>query len=62
MAEPRKRGFAGIEASSLYCPHCGKAQPVRAKLLLVLPGKEKYAYYCRQCGAELGGKEEKVDN
>ena len=50
---------AGIEASSLLCPKCGKAQPVRRKLLLVLPDAEKYAYYCQVCGEELGTKLEK---
>jgi hypothetical protein len=29
---------------------------VREKLLLVLPGGDKYAYFCRVCGAELGSK------
>jgi DNA-directed RNA polymerase subunit RPC12/RpoP len=48
--------FGGLEASSLYCPRCGKAQPVRRKLLLVLPQGEKFAYYCAQCGQEVGSK------
>ncbi len=46
----------GIQAQSLYCPACGQAQPVKAKLLLVLPTGEKIGYYCRVCGAELGSK------
>jgi hypothetical protein len=54
----QRESFGGIEAQSIYCPHCQKAQPVRAKLLLVLPGGEKYAYYCRVCGAEVGTKME----
>ena len=52
--------FGDLEAQSLYCPQCEKAQPVRLKLLLVLPGSEKYAYYCRVCGAELGSKIEHI--
>jgi len=51
--------FGDLEAQSLFCPHCQKAQPVRLKLLLVLPHGEKYAYYCRVCGAELGSKTER---
>jgi hypothetical protein len=50
--------FAGLEAQSLYCPQCEKAQPVRLKLLLVLPSGDKYAYYCQACGAEIGSKME----
>lgn len=50
------RSFGRFNASSLYCPRCGKAQPVREKLLLVLPQGEKYAYYCSVCGEELGSK------
>lgn len=49
-------GFGGLEAQSLFCAKCGQAQPLRLKLLLVLPDGEKYAYYCRVCGAELGFK------
>lgn len=47
---------AGIEAQSLLCPRCGKAQPVRKKLLLVLPEGDKYAYFCAVCGEEVGSK------
>lgn len=50
--------FGGLEASSLYCRRCGQAQPVRRKLLLVLPQGEKYAYYCAVCGDEVGFKME----
>lgn len=52
-------GSVGINAQSLYCPLCRQAQPVRAKLLLVLPVGEKFGYYCAVCGAELGAKLEK---
>ncbi|MFH1057384.1 MAG: hypothetical protein V1797_01735 [Pseudomonadota bacterium] len=57
-APPPRANFKGLEASSLYCPQCRCAQPVRSKLLLVLPTGEKYAYYCRVCGAEVGSKTE----
>ena len=50
--------FEGIEASTLFCPKCNKAQPVRRKLLLVLPSGEKHAYYCQVCGEEVGSKME----
>ena len=49
---------AGIEAASLLCPRCKKAQPVRKKLLLVLPSGDKYAYYCAVCGEQVGSKME----
>lgn len=57
-AKPNQASFGGLEASSLYCPRCKTAQPVRSKLLLVLPGGDKYAYYCRVCGTEVGSKTE----
>ena len=34
------RQFENFRASSLYCRKCGRAMPVRERLLLVLPGKE----------------------
>lgn len=48
--------FSGLEAQSLFCPKCKQAQPVRCKLLLALPTGDKYAYFCRVCGEELGSK------
>ena len=51
-------GGAGIEAASLFCPKCKQAQPVRKKLLLVLPGGDKYAYFCAVCGQQVGSKME----
>lgn len=53
MKEPSYEEF---EASSLFCPHCRRAQPVRKKLLLVLPGGNKYDYLCQECGRPVGGK------
>ncbi|KIX16046.1 hypothetical protein [Dethiosulfatarculus sandiegensis] len=54
MAEKSQSGFQGLTAQSLYCAKCGQAQPVRSKLLLVLPQGEKYAYFCSVCGERLG--------
>ncbi len=55
---PRKPAgqFEGLEAARLYCSHCKKATAVRSKLLLVLPTGDKYAYFCSQCGQEVGSK------
>ncbi len=51
------RQFRDFRASSLYCQPCGKAMPVRERLLLVLPDCEKYEYLCTQCGATVGTRE-----
>ncbi len=56
MSPRNGHSFSGLEAQSLFCPKCGQAQPVREKLLLVLPTGDKYAYFCRVCGEELGSK------
>lgn len=50
--------YKDFEATSLLCPRCGKAQPVRRRLLLVLPTGEKYTYLCAVCGEEVGSKTE----
>ncbi len=46
--------FGAFTASELYCPKCKKAQPVREKLLLVLPTGELYQFLCTQCATSLG--------
>ena len=48
--------YGEFEATSLFCPRCRKAVPVRKKLLLVLPTGNKYDYVCQQCGSQVGGK------
>ena len=48
--------FGELEASSLFCPRCKRATPVRKKLLLVLPTGNKYDYTCSVCGTAVGGK------
>lgn len=49
-----KEQFGAFTASELYCPKCKIAQPVREKLLLVLPGGELHEYLCSRCGSSLG--------
>lgn len=51
------RQFRDFKAASLYCSTCGQAQPVREKLLLVLPEKELYEYLCATCGTSVGSRE-----
>jgi hypothetical protein len=51
------RQFEDFRASSLYCAPCGKAQPVRARLLLVLPDRELHEYICEACGESVGKRE-----
>ncbi len=55
------RQFENLTASEIYCPRCRTAQPVREKLLLVLPHAELYDYRCTVCGESLGSREVKVD-
>lgn len=51
------RQFDSLRASALWCQHCGKAMPVREKLLLVLPDKELFDYLCSGCGNAIGTRE-----
>jgi hypothetical protein len=46
--------FGSFTASELYCPKCGSAQPVRERLLLVLPTGELHEYVCARCATSLG--------
>ena len=46
--------FGSFIASELYCPKCKRAQPVRERLLLVLPSGELHEYLCSDCGSSLG--------
>ena len=45
--------FGTFTASELYCPKCKRAQPVREKLLLVLPSGELHEFLCAGCGSSL---------
>lgn len=49
--------FDTLTASEIYCGRCRRAQPVREKLLLVLPGAEIYEYKCLVCGESVGSRE-----
>lgn len=48
--------FEEFEATSLYCPRCKTAVPVRKKLLLVLPEGEEFEYLCAYCSSSVGTK------
>ena len=49
-----KEQFGAFTASELYCPKCKAAQPVREKLLLILPTGELHEYLCVRCATSLG--------
>ncbi len=46
--------FGAFTASELYCPKCKKSQPVRERLLLLLPSGELHEYLCSRCATSLG--------
>jgi hypothetical protein len=46
--------FEEFQASALFCVRCQAAQPVRERLLLVLPEGELYEYLCAACGSSVG--------
>ena len=46
--------FGAFTASELYCPKCKTAQPVRERLLLVLPSGELHEFNCSHCATSLG--------
>jgi hypothetical protein len=46
--------FRQFSATELFCNHCRSAQPVRERLLLVLPDGELFEYLCATCGTEVG--------
>jgi hypothetical protein len=46
--------FGSFTASELYCPKCRSAQPVRERLLLVLPTGELHEFVCARCATSLG--------
>jgi hypothetical protein len=49
--------FGAFTASELYCPKCKTSQPVRERLLLVLPTGEMHEYLCSRCATSLGQRE-----
>ncbi|MBN1382885.1 MAG: cytoplasmic protein [Deltaproteobacteria bacterium] len=48
--------YKDFDATELFCPVCGRAVPVRKKLLLVLADGDKYDYSCVYCGTSIGDK------
>jgi hypothetical protein len=51
---PEARQFDELQASALFCGRCRAPQPVRERLLLVLPDGELYEYLCTACGESVG--------
>ncbi len=58
--QEQERQFDQLEASSLYCPTCRTATPVRKRLLLVLQEGERYEYLCARCSTSVGRKVEET--
>ncbi len=52
----RQSHFEEFEATSLYCPNCKSAVPVRKKLLLFLPEGDEFEYLCAYCSTSVGTK------
>ena len=46
--------FEEFQAQELFCGRCRSAQPVRERLLLVLPDGELREYLCAACGTSVG--------
>jgi len=61
-APDKERQFDELEASSLFCPKCKAAVPVRKRLLLVLPEGDRYEYICAYCSTSVGRKMEEAKN
>lgn len=55
-----EKSFDEFNASLLHCQKCGRAMPVRARLLLILPDGELYDYLCQGCGGSVGSKTERA--
>jgi len=51
-----RESFEEFQATALFCGRCQKAQPVRERLLLVLPDGELHEYVCAVCGASVGSR------
>lgn len=56
MSSEWPQQFKEFSATELYCPKCKQAQPVRERLLLVLPTGDVYDYACKVCGESVGRK------
>jgi hypothetical protein len=58
---PGPRGqFEEFQASALFCARCQAAQPVRERLLLVLPDGDLYEYLCSACGSSVGKRKAEI--
>jgi uncharacterized Zn finger protein len=57
-----KPSYKDFDATELFCPKCGRAVPVRKRLLLVLSEGDKYDYSCVYCGTSVGDKTVKENN
>jgi hypothetical protein len=53
-APPPPEQFEEFQAQSLFCARCRSAQPVRERLLLILPDGELREYLCAACGSSVG--------
>jgi hypothetical protein len=54
-SRPRPRStYEDFSATALFCARCQAAQPVRERLLLVLPDGELREYLCAVCGSSVG--------
>jgi hypothetical protein len=51
---PPPEQFEEFQAQSLFCGRCRAAQPVRERLLLLLPDGELREYLCAACGTSVG--------
>jgi hypothetical protein len=60
FSKPAGKSFESFHASSLYCPKCRQAVPVREKLLLILPDGQLFDYVCVYCATSVGTKHDKV--
>jgi len=59
MKRRPNQSFEEFEATSLYCPRCKAAVPVRNKLLLFLPEGDEYEYLFVHCSSSVGMKIDK---
>ena len=48
--------FEEFQSSVLFCGRCRAPQPVRERLLLVLPDGELHEYLCSVCDTSLGSR------
>ena len=47
-------GYKDFKATSLFCPRCKQAMPVREHLFIILPDGDKFEYRCARCATSLG--------